>query len=54
LPPLGSAACWLSVWGSKKFPLGSQNWRHVRISGHVPTERKHRDSRRGPGLLLIN
>jgi hypothetical protein len=34
--PLGSAACRLSVWGLKNFPLGFQNWRHVRISGHVP------------------
>jgi hypothetical protein len=54
LGPLGSAACRLSVWGPKIFPLGSQIQRHVQSSRHVPIERKHSNDARGLGMLLID
>jgi hypothetical protein len=53
-PPWVLAACRLSVWGPKKKPFGSQNWRRERMSGHVRIERKHSNSGRGSGLLLID
>ena len=41
-------------WGSKFFPLGPQNRRHVRSSRHVLIERKAKSNAGGLHLLLAN
>jgi hypothetical protein len=40
-------------WGSKIFPLGPQNRRHVRSSRHVLIERKAKSNAGGLHVLLI-